>query len=226
MFGSLLNVVGQACSLIFIALVRYRGGSPTEVGLVMSVALVGGIAGAVAAPILLKKLSARLVLCIAGWLFVIGVGCGAIAPEPWEIAIALLAAMLGIAPLNVITEAYAVRLVPDALIGRTSAVTRFGSMSLQWTGPLIAGVLADALGAPGAAVALTVALIPFALTLHLTRSLRVVDQRLEDVTEFAVLLPQSPELGSRLDRAAASEQTAPGARSADRAPGRLAIRAD
>jgi MFS family permease len=188
-FGSLLNVVGQACSLIFIALVRYRGGSPTDVGLVMSVALVGGVAGAVAAPLLLKKLPARLVLYVACWLFVIAVGCGAIAPSPWEIAIALLAGMLGIAPLNVVTEAYTIRLVPDALIGRTSAVTRFGSMSLQWTGPLLAGVLADALGPPGGAVALTVALIPFAVALHLARSLRVVDQRLEDVTEFALPAP-------------------------------------
>jgi MFS family permease len=185
-FGSLINVVGQACSLIFIAVVRYRGGGPTEVGLVMSVALVGGITGAIAAPVILKKLPARPVLYVAIWLFVVAVGGGAIAPKPWEIAIALLAGMLGMAPLNVVIQAYTIRLVPDALIGRTSAVTRFGSMSLQWTGPLIAGVLADALGPPGGALALTAALIPLAVSLHLTRSLRVVDQHLEDVTEFAV----------------------------------------
>jgi MFS family permease len=185
-FGSLINVVGQACNLIFIAVVRYRGGGPTEVGLVMSVALVGGVAGAVTAPIIMKKVPARLVLYVAAWLFVVAVGGGAIAPEPWEIAIALLAGMLGMAPLNVVINAYTIRLVPDALVGRTSAATRFGSMSLQWTGPLIAGVLADALGPPGGALLLMVALIPFAVTLHLARSLRVVDQRLEDVREFAV----------------------------------------
>jgi len=58
-FGSLINVVGQACSLIFIALVKYRGGGPTEVGLVMSVALVGGVAGAAAAPVIMKKLQSE-----------------------------------------------------------------------------------------------------------------------------------------------------------------------
>jgi MFS family permease len=185
-FGSLINVVGQACDLIFIALVKFRGGSPAEVGLVMSVALVGGVAGAIAAPIILKQVRARLVLYGAIWLSIVAVGCGAIAPKPWEIAIALLAGMLGIAPLNVVIEAYSIRLVPDALIGRTSAATRFGSMSLQWTGPLIAGVLADTLGPLGGALALMVALIPFAVTLHLARSLRVLDQRLEHVKELAV----------------------------------------
>jgi MFS family permease len=185
-FGSLINVTGAAFSLVFIAVVKYRGGTPTEVGLVMSVALVGGIAGAVAAPMILRKVSARLVMYVTIWLFALGIAGGAIAPSLWEIAIALLVCMIGLAPLNVVIEAYMIRLTPDALIGRTSAVGRFGAMSLQWTGPLLAGLLADLLGPPGGALVLAVALVPFGVSLHVAKSLHVLEQSLDEVTEFPV----------------------------------------
>lgn len=183
-FGSLINVVGAAFSLAFIAVVKYRGGTPTEIGLVMSVALVGGIAGAVAAPVLLRKVPARVVLYVTVWLFALAVAGGAVAPRLWEIAVALLVGMIGMAPLNVVIQAYAVRLTPDALIGRASAVMNFGGSSLQWAGPLIAGVLADLLGPPGGALVLAVAVVPFAVSLHVARSLNVLDQSLDEVTEF------------------------------------------
>jgi hypothetical protein len=44
---------------------------------------------------------------------------------------------------------------------------------------------------------LTAALIPFALALHLTRSLRVIDRRLEDVEEFTVPTPGRPPQAGR-----------------------------
>jgi MFS family permease len=185
-FGSLINVIGAAYSLAFIAVLKYRGATPTEIGLVMSVALAGGIAGAVAAPVVLRRVPARLVLYVTVWLFALSTAGGAIAPRLWEIAIALLIGMIGMAPLNVVIEAYAVRLTPDALMGRTSAVIRFGAMSLQWTGPLLAGLLADLLGPPGGALALAAALVPFGISVHVARSLSVLDQSLEKVTEFPV----------------------------------------
>ena len=185
-FGSLLNVTGAAFSLAFIAVVKYRGGTPTEVGLVMSVALVGGIAGAAAAATVLRKVPARLVMHITLWLFALGIGAAAIAPSLWEIAIALLVCMIGMAPINVVIGAYVIRLTPDVLIGRISAVIRFGAMSLRWTGPLLAGLLADLLGPPGAALVLAAAVVPFGVSLHLAKSLRVLDQSLDEVTEFPV----------------------------------------
>jgi MFS family permease len=115
-----------------------------------------------------------------------GIGGGAVAPNLWEIAIALLVCQIGLAPLNVVIGAYVIRLTPDVLMGRTSAVNRFGAMSLQWTGPLLAGLLADLLGPPAAALMLAVALVPFGVSLHLAKSLRVLDQSLDKVTEFPV----------------------------------------
>ncbi len=185
-FAALVNVIGNGFFLVFIALVKYRGGGPTEIGLVTSVALIGGIVGAIAAPVLLKKVPARVVMITAMWMFVASFAGVAIAPRPWEIGVALLVAMIGLAPINIVFEAYMIRLVPDALIGRISSVIRFGSTSLAWTGPLLVGLLADLFGPPGGAAVLMAATIPFAIALHLTRSLGVLDQPLEDVAEFTL----------------------------------------
>ena len=57
---------------------------------------------------------------------------------------------------------------------------------LQWTGPLLAGLLADLLGPPGGALVLAVAVIPFGASLDLAKCLRVLDQSLDEVTEFPV----------------------------------------
>ena len=191
-WSALVNVVAGGFFLLFIALVKYRGGSPTDVGLVTSVALIGGIAGSVAAPMILRKVRARLVMYAALWMFVVSFAGVAVAPRPWEIGVALLFGMIGLAPVNIALEAYMTSLVPDALIGRVSAVNRFGSLSLQWSGPLVAGLLADLLGAPGGAIALVLALIPFALALHFTRALGVLDQPIGSVSELAA--PAEPDL--------------------------------
>src|SRR6266516_836511 len=185
-WGSLLNIVGQGFILLFIALVRYRGGGPTTVGVVSAVALIGGIIGAVAAPMIMKRIRARLVLYVALWAFVGSFALVSVVPRPWEIGAVLLVAMLGMVPLNVVFESYMVRLVPDVYSGRVSAVSRFGVMSLQWAGPLIAGVLADTLGPPSAALALMAMMLPLALALHFTRSLGVLDQPVDEVSELTL----------------------------------------
>ena len=195
-WGSLLNVVAQGFALLFIALVRHRGGSPATVGFVSSLALIGGIAGAVIAPALLRTVRARLVLHVSAWAFVASFAAVALVPQPWQIGAVMLVAMLFMVPLNVVLEAYLVRLVPDEFSGRVSAVTRFGGQALQWSGPLLAGLLAAVLGVPGGALALMALTVPLALALHLTRSLDVLDLPLEQVEEIPVPQPE-PAQGQR-----------------------------
>jgi hypothetical protein len=107
------------------------------------------------------------------------------ARRPWEIGVIVFFTMLVNVPLNVVLEAYEVRLVPDQFSGRVSAAGRFGVYGLQWTGPLIAGLLASAFGDPGAMLALAVALVPLVLALHVTRSLRVLNLPVDQVAEVS-----------------------------------------
>jgi MFS family permease len=185
-WGSLLNIIVTGIELLFIALVRHRGGGPTTVGVVSSVALVGAVVGAVVAPGLLAKVPARRVMYVAQWSFVAAFATVAIVPQPWEIGAVLFFAMLTVAPLNVVLNAYMVRLVPDEYTGRVSAVVRFGAVSLQWIGPLLGGGLASLLGIPLGVLVLAAATVPLALMLHVTSALDVLDQPVGEVEEFRV----------------------------------------
>ncbi|PSJ27379.1 MFS transporter [Streptosporangium nondiastaticum] len=186
-WGALLNAVAQGFFLLFVALVKHRGGGPATVGLVNSMALAGGVLGAIAGPLVLKRMRARRVVIVALWVFVESFAVVAFVPEPWQIGCVLLVAMTTMVPLNVVLESYEVRLVPDEYSGRVAAVTRFGMQALQWTGPLAAGFLADAFDVPGAILALMVVMAGLAVSLHLSRpTLAVLDRPLDEVEEMAV----------------------------------------
>jgi MFS family permease len=173
-WASLVNLVAQAFTLLFIALIRYRGGGPTEVGVISSIALIGGLAGSVAGPLLARQLPARLVVYATAWAFTAAFGLTALVPAPWEIGAVVMIAMFTLVPLNVLLQSYLVRVVPDEFSGRVAAVGRFSIGLLQWTGPLFAGLLASLLGTPGAALALTLPMAMLASALHVTKSLAIL----------------------------------------------------
>ncbi len=180
-WGSLVNTVAGAFALLFIALIRYRGGSPEEVGVISAIALIGGVAGATIGEALTKRVRPRLVMSVAAWAFTAAFALAAIVPEPWEIGAVVAVAMFTMVPLNVILQAYLVRVVPDEYSGRVAAVGRFGIGTLEWTGPLIAGLLATLFGVPGAAIALIVPMALLAAALHVTKSLAILDVPVADV---------------------------------------------
>ncbi|MFD0690738.1 MFS transporter [Actinomadura fibrosa] len=179
-WGALLNTVTEAFTLLFIALIRYRGGGPAQVGLISSLALLGGVAGAVAGPSIARRVRPRRVMYAAAWAFAAILAACAFVPRPWQIGAVVTVAMLTMVPLNVVLQAAVVRVVPDEFSGRVAAAGRFGTMALQWTGPLIAGALASAFGVPGAVLALLVPVTLLALALHLTRSLAAMDVLAQD----------------------------------------------
>jgi MFS family permease len=182
-WAALASTISEAFVLLIIALVKYRGGGPAEIGVVASIALIGGIIGAVLAPVIARRIRARLVMYAAGWAFVVTVVLVAWVPRPWEIGLVVFFTMLVNVPLNVVLEAYEVRMIPDEYSGRVSAAGRFGVYGLQWTGPLIAGLLASTFGVPGAVLALAAVLVPVVLSLHLTRALRILNRPIEQVAE-------------------------------------------
>ncbi|MGW3566323.1 MFS transporter [Streptomyces sp. NPDC000941] len=193
-WGALLNTVAQGLTLLFVVLVRHRGGGPTEVGVATSLAVVGGVIGAVAGPWLMRRLGARRVLLFSAWVFVASFAVVALVPEPWQIGLVLMAGMISMVPMNVVIESYEVRLVPDAYLGRVAATSQFFFQALQWIGPLAAGVLADALGVEAAVLILAVAMALLALALHTARrQLSVLDIPLAEVVE----LPAPPPAAGR-----------------------------
>ncbi|WP_329348828.1 MFS transporter [Streptomyces sp. NBC_01261] len=196
LWGAALNAVTEGFTLLFVVLVQFRGGGPTEVGTASSLALAGGLLGSVAGPALMRGLGARTVLRLAAWMFVACFGAVVWVPRPWQIGLVLLVAMASIVPLNVVTESYQVRLVPDAYLGRVASAHRFSVQVVQWAGPLGAGLLADALGVRGAIGVLAVVMAVLALALHVARhQLRILDRPPAEVRELAPVSPAAAVRG-------------------------------
>jgi MFS family permease len=180
---SAINMIGGAYFLLFIALLRYRGAGPETIGVDNSIALIGGIAGALAGPALLRRVPAKVVFLAGGWIGAVGAVLTAVAPAPWEVGCSVFIVMLVLVPLNAILQSYQVRLVPDEISGRVGAVVGFGAQGLMWLGPLAAGLLADNFGPPTAGLIVAACLLPTMGIAHLVKSLDVLSTPVEEVGE-------------------------------------------
>ncbi|MFH8472626.1 MFS transporter [Streptomyces sp. NPDC018000] len=184
-WGALLNAVAEGFTLLFVVLVQDRGGSPTAVGTATSLAVTGGVIGAVLGPWLMQRLGARRVLLLSAWVFVTSFAVVVLVPRPWQIGLVMMVAMIGMVPINVVTESYEVRLVPDQYLGRVAATGRFFIQGVQWVGPLGAGVLADAAGVDRAILIMAAAMALLAIVLHAARRyLAILDTPLAEVQEL------------------------------------------
>jgi predicted neutral ceramidase superfamily lipid hydrolase len=163
--------------LLTIALIKLRGGGPTTVGVVTTIAAVGGLGGALAAPILARHFKTRTLVITMAWLVVlVAVGLAA-APRPWEIGLVGALAVFLVVPLNVMLESYQLRVVPDAMLGRVAAALSFSSSGLLWTAPLTTGVLADNFGTPTAMLVVAGILAALAIWCTLAKAPREMDLR-------------------------------------------------
>ncbi|MFD7280807.1 MFS transporter [Streptomyces sp. NPDC059862] len=195
-WGALLNTVAQGFTLLFVIIVQHRGGSPTTVGVVTSLAVAGGVLGAVVGPWLMRRIGARRVLLLSAWLFAASFAAVAMVPRPWQIGLVMMIGMTSMVPMNVVTESYEVRLVPDAYLGRVASTGQFCFQAVQWTGPLAAGLLADAVGVERAVLILASAMAVLALALHVARRrLTVLDTPLAEVQELP--LPAAADPGAQ-----------------------------
>ena len=153
------------------------------IGVVNSIALIGGIVGALtwpgdpAAGVGEGRVpGGQLALCRAAVLTFI-------VPAAWEVGCSVFLVMLALVPLNAILESYQVRLVPDQVSGRVAAVVSFGSQGLMWVGPLVAGVLADILSPPIAGLIVAACVLPTVVIAHFVTSLDVLRTPVEEVGE-------------------------------------------
>lgn len=162
--------------LLVIALIKQRGGGPTTVGVVTALAAIGGLGGALIAPLLLKRVRSRTVVLAASWTIVPATVGIAAAPRPWEIGAIAAFLVLLVVPLTVLLESYQLRIVPDQLMGRVSSALSFGTSGLLWTAPVTAGVLADNFGVPTAMFVLSGAFVCLALWSTLAKAVHLLDK--------------------------------------------------
>jgi MFS family permease len=178
-FSGVANAAFMGAMLLLIALVRLRGGSPTVVGSVEMLIVIGGFAGSLTSSLALRLMRGSTLTVILCWLVAGAFAVSALVPEPWEIGVVLGCMMVLVVPLNVVIDTYQIRIVPDELMGRVSTAGMFFGQSLCWVSPVAAGLVADHLGVVTAMMSVAGIFGVLALWCTGSRALRQVDAPVE-----------------------------------------------
>lgn len=149
------NPVFLGLYLLIVVVAKRHGGSPALIGLMLAIAAGGGLVGALLAPRLAGRLSARAVLIGESWLLALSIPLLLVAHEAL-----LLGAIVALAELitpvtNSIVVSFRVALAPDRLQGRVQAASTLISFSAGWLGPLAVGLLLQAAGESATVLVLT-----------------------------------------------------------------------
>lgn len=167
-----LNLVFSGLTLAVVLAARESGARPSTVGLMLGIAAVGGVLGAVAAPMIQRWGRPPVVIITIFWISASLIPIMAIRPSVWVIAPAL-AAMIFLAPAaNTILMAYQVAVTPDRLQGRVvSALLLIGTI-FNPVAPIAVGVITQTAGSRAALGALAAVMAAVAIGTSLSRNVR------------------------------------------------------
>jgi hypothetical protein len=176
-----MNMLATGLMLLVILLVHGHGGGPTTIGLTQAIASVGGVAGALASPWVIRRIPGRWLTIGASWMIAAAAFGMAIVPWPYGIGALVAVVTILVIPVNVILDTYEMQIIPDQLIGRVSTTMELAANGLRWVAPITVGVVVEQTSAATAAVVWGVAFSVMAVLVCLTRSLNVLNQPIEQV---------------------------------------------
>ncbi|MFE7410586.1 MFS transporter [Streptomyces laurentii] len=129
-----------------------QGASPSSIGLILTLAGVGGLLGALAAPWLVRRVPAARIVTGASWAMVPTAAGLAFATRTWAYGLLLSGVSLIVPSVVVVLQTRAVLVTPDRLLARMGTVLGTAGQAVAVLAPVAAGVLVAAYG--GRAVAL------------------------------------------------------------------------
>jgi predicted MFS family arabinose efflux permease len=140
------NVIWGGLFLAIIVIARRNGSSGAEVGFMLTIAGIGGLVGAIAAPWLLRRVSLRWAVLASQWVMVIVIPLIVVAPDTLAIGV-IVAAALWVAPLwNAGIVGYRTAVAPDRLQGRVQGAASLLAQGASSLGPLATGVALSQIG--------------------------------------------------------------------------------
>ncbi|MER7274957.1 MFS transporter [Dactylosporangium sp. NPDC000244] len=147
LWSAAVAVVYSSMGLLVVVLAHQRGAGPGGIGVMLGMGGVGGLLGAVAAPWLLRRLSARAVVLGFGWCGAASVGLLLVAGSPWTMGALAAVAYFPAPALVAGIQARIATEAPDALLGRVSSAASQLAAVATPAGPLLAGLLLGLAGA-------------------------------------------------------------------------------
>lgn len=129
-----------------------QGASPSSIGLILTLAGVGGLLGALAAPWCVQRIPAVRIVTGASWAMVPTAAGLAFASRTWAYGLLLGGVSLIVPSVAVVLQTRAVLVTPDRLLARMGTVLGTAGQGVAVLAPVTAGVLVAAYG--GRAMAL------------------------------------------------------------------------
>jgi len=141
------NLVNSATPLIIIVVAKAMGAQDTQIGLIFSIAGVGGIVGSLIGGQIQKRFSFGQVIITVTWLQVLLFPLYSVVPQFfWLGVISGLMYMTG--PVyNVVQFSYRLALIPDELQGRVNSTFRLLAFGFNPLGAALSGILLERIGA-------------------------------------------------------------------------------
>ena len=173
--------------LVLIVIVTEHGSSGTEVGVMLALGGAGGMSGALAAPVLARRVrSFRLVVAGVVWSGVPLVALVATTTNPILLGL-LLGLLLSAWPLyNAVVVSHWMRQVPDALMGRVQAAVALIGWAPVPLSPLLCGLLVEWVGATWTVLGLAGLMLTVATAATLNHTVRNEPSRLPTAQGVAV----------------------------------------
>jgi MFS family permease len=137
------NFAFNALPLALIVRAQQLGAAPAAIGLMFGALGVGAVLGALAAPGLLRRIPARVVLVGSLWLWAAQTAALAVLPNVVAIGAVLFAGATVGPVFNVITASYRYALAPDEIQARTISVLRLVAWGTIPLASLTAGFLLE-----------------------------------------------------------------------------------
>lgn len=158
--------------LIIIVLSKEQHISTLQIGMIASIAAVGGVIGSVVGGRIQKRFSVGKVIIASGWAQAFLWLLYIFAPNFIVIGIITAAITLINSVWAVVQISYRVKLIPDELQGRVNSVFRFTVYSVMPLGMILTGLLLQTFGAKVTIVIFFFALIVFALIASINKDLK------------------------------------------------------
>ncbi len=142
----LANFIGPGVLLAVLVLGKRQGLSGGEVGLLLSAFGACVLLGAFLSPLVRQVLPVRGVLLLELWTWV---GCGLflVWPDVYVLTASILPTALAIPSTDSVVNSYQLALTPDRLLGRVESVRSTIALLIAPLGPLVAGLLLEAVSA-------------------------------------------------------------------------------
>ncbi len=166
------NPVFTALYLLVVVLAKRDGASAALVGVMLGIAAGGGLAGAVIAPVMQRRLSPRMVLIAETWLLALALPALLIAHSAILLGVIVAVGELVTPVTNSIVVGFRVALAPDARQGRVQAASTLLAFSAGWVGPLFVGFMIENAGTTATVLTLTGWAVLLAVVASASRAFR------------------------------------------------------